>query len=132
EQSGHVIFLDAGQTTGDGLLTAVELLNVMLRTGRPLSELAAVVERVPQKLVNVAARQGAVLLERPAVRHALAAAQERLGNEGRIVVRPSGTEPVVRVMVEAVDADLLEKTLSDVVEALRREQERSDTNALDA
>ncbi|MGH9284012.1 MAG: phosphoglucosamine mutase, partial [Acidimicrobiales bacterium] len=106
EQSGHLIFRHLA-TTGDGILTGLQLLDLLARTGRPLSELAAAaMTRVPQVLrnVRVAARvdgsEAAVALA-PAVE----AEQARLGNAGRILVRPSGTEPVVRVMVEAPDQE---------------------------
>ncbi|MFS8570983.1 MAG: phosphoglucosamine mutase, partial [Thermaerobacter sp.] len=125
EQSGHVIFLDAGQTTGDGLLTAVEVVNAVLRAGRPLSELAAVVERLPQQSRSVPAPDPGRLLEAPAVQAAVDAARERLGRSGRIVVRASGTEPLARVMVEAEDAALLEQVLGDVVAALEQEARRA-------
>jgi phosphoglucosamine mutase len=100
EQSGHVIFLDRA-TTGDGLLTGLRLLAIMARTGRPLSELATVMRRLPQVLVNVrvADRQG--LAEAARVWQAVTAEEDRLGDRGRVLVRPSGTEPLVRVMVEA-------------------------------
>ncbi len=105
EQSGHVILAEH-TTTGDGLVTALALLDVMVRTGRPLSELARVMDLYPQTLINVrveepgAARDVATSEE---VGRAVAAAEERLGGEGRILLRPSGTEPVVRVMVEHSD-----------------------------
>jgi phosphoglucosamine mutase len=100
EQSGHVIFLDRA-TTGDGLLTGLRLLSIMARSGRPLSELATVMRRLPQVLVNVrvADRQG--LAEAAGVWRAVEAEEARLGDRGRVLVRPSGTEPLVRVMVEA-------------------------------
>jgi phosphoglucosamine mutase len=100
EQSGHVIFLDRA-TTGDGLLTGLRLLSIMARSGRPLSELATVMRRLPQVLVNVrvADRQG--LAEAAGVWRAVEAEEARLGERGRVLVRPSGTEPLVRVMVEA-------------------------------
>jgi phosphoglucosamine mutase len=100
EQSGHVIFLDRA-TTGDGLLTGLRLLSIMARSGRPLSELATVMRRLPQVLVNVrvADRQG--LAEAAGVWRAVEAEEARLGDRGRVLVRPSGTEPLVRVLVEA-------------------------------
>src|SRR4030095_4469290 len=109
EQSGHLIFLDRA-TTGDGLLTGLRLLSVIARTGQPLSELATVMRRLPQVLVNVRvadrhALEGAVAVRRGgggrAVRRAVADEEARLGERGRVLVRPSGTEALVRVMVEA-------------------------------
>ena len=100
EQSGHLIFLDRA-TTGDGLLTGLRLLAVMARTGRPLSELATVMRRLPQVLVNVRVADREALEGAAAVWRAVAAEEARLGDRGRVLVRPSGTEALVRVMVEA-------------------------------
>jgi phosphoglucosamine mutase len=100
EQSGHVIFLDRA-TTGDGLLTGLRLLAIMARTGRPLSELATVMRRLPQVLVNVRVADRRGLTEAAEVWRAVEVEEARLGDRGRVLVRPSGTEPLVRVMVEA-------------------------------
>jgi phosphoglucosamine mutase len=100
EQSGHIIFLDRA-TTGDGLLTALRLLAIMARTGRPLSDLAKVMRRLPQVLVNVRVADRDGLTSSAAVTSAVAAAEAALGDRGRVLVRASGTEPLVRVMVEA-------------------------------
>jgi phosphoglucosamine mutase len=100
EQSGHLIFLDRA-TTGDGLLTGLRLLTVVARTGRPLSELAAVMRRLPQVLVNVRVGNRHGLDDAAGVWRAVAEEEARLGERGRVLVRPSGTEPLVRVMVEA-------------------------------
>jgi phosphoglucosamine mutase len=101
EQSGHVIFPDLA-TTGDGLLTGVQVLDLVARTGRPLSELAAVMKRFPQVLRNVRIAAGASVAELDdRLAGDLSAARDSLGDEGRILVRRSGTEPLVRVMVEA-------------------------------
>lgn len=98
EQSGHVVFLDHA-TTGDGLLTALQLLGQVASSGRTLAELCAVVQRLPQVLVNVRTRREAA--SEIGVQRAVAAAAQRLGDHGRVLLRPSGTEPLVRVMVEA-------------------------------
>src|SRR5215207_5838278 len=100
EQSGHVVF-PALATTGDGLLTAVQVLDVVVRSGTPIGELAAgAMTRLPQVLRNVeVARRDPAILER--IAPAVAAVESRLGDKGRVLVRPSGTEPLVRVMVEA-------------------------------
>lgn len=100
EQSGHIVFADLA-TTGDGLLSGVQVLDVVARSGRPLAELAAeAMTRLPQVLRNVAvARRDPDLLDRLAA--TVGAEEERLGERGRVLVRPSGTEPLVRVMVEA-------------------------------
>ena len=100
EQSGHIVFLDDA-TTGDGLLTALQLLARMAGTGTPLAELASVVRRMPQVLLNVPVADRTRIAAAPAVLDAVAAAERELGDDGRVLLRPSGTEQVVRVMVEA-------------------------------
>lgn len=120
EQSGHVIQADLA-TTGDGLLTAISLLDVVARSGRPLGELAAdAMTSLPQVLVNVRLeRRDPDLVDRLA--DDVAAAESRLGDEGRVLVRPSGTEPLIRVMVEAPTEDRARteaETLADVVRRL--------------
>jgi phosphoglucosamine mutase len=119
EQSGHVIFLDHA-TTGDGLVTAVQVANVMLDTGRRLSELAAPIGRYPQVLKNVRITSRDGVLDHPAVRTAVADAERRLADRGRILVRLSGTEPVVRVMVEAEDAAQAEALASELIAVIAR------------
>jgi phosphoglucosamine mutase len=100
EQSGHLVF--AGQaSTGDGALTALHLLGRMALTGASLAELASCMVRLPQALVNVAVRDRAGVLDSPELVAAVRAAERELGADGRVLVRPSGTEPVIRVMVEA-------------------------------
>ena len=100
EQSGHIIFLDRA-TTGDGVLTALRLLAIMARTGRPLSELATVMRRLPQVLVNVRVAARERLRASEATWRTVGEEEGRLGQRGRVLVRASGTEPLVRVMVEA-------------------------------
>jgi phosphoglucosamine mutase len=100
EQSGHIIFLDRA-TSGDGLLTALRLLGIVARSGRPLSELALVMRRLPQVLVNVRVLARERLQGSEAVWRAVGEEEARLGERGRVLVRASGTEPLVRVMVEA-------------------------------
>ncbi len=100
EQSGHLIFLDHA-TTGDGTLAALRLLAVVVAEGRPLSELAACYEKVPQELVNVAVRQRQDLGSLPLVNRAIRDAERQLGEKGRVLVRFSGTEPKVRILVES-------------------------------
>jgi len=100
EQSGHLVFTDLA-TTGDGILTALQLLARMAATGRPLAELAAVVRRLPQVLLNVPVSDKARVAGSAAVRAAVAAAEAELDDRGRVLLRPSGTEQLVRVMVEA-------------------------------
>jgi phosphoglucosamine mutase len=117
ETSGHVICLDC-TTTGDGLITALQVLSVMRRTGRALSELAAGMEPFPQVLLNVKVREPVDPARDPAVRDAVSQAEAELGQRGRVVLRASGTEPVIRVMVEGEDRQqvtLLAGRLADTV-----------------
>ena len=119
EQSGHVILLDHG-TTGDGLLTGVHLLARVAATGNPLAELAAVVERLPQVLVNVPGVDKSRVATDTTVQAAVTAAERELGDTGRVLLRPSGTEPLVRVMVEAATvarADTVARDLAATVQA---------------
>jgi phosphoglucosamine mutase len=118
EQSGHVI-VSEHTTTGDGLVTALSLLDVMVRTGKPLSELKEVMEVYPQRLVNVRVADKAAVVESEAVKRAVRGAEEKLGSEGRILLRPSGTEPVVRVMVEHVDEDVCREACEEVAGSVR-------------
>ncbi len=104
EQSGHVVLLDHA-TTGDGVLTALQLLARVAATGRSLRALAAVMDRLPQVLVNVRGVDRSRFDGSAALAHAVAGAQAELGSTGRVLLRPSGTEPLVRVMVEAVTAE---------------------------
>ncbi|HMF04664.1 MAG TPA: phosphoglucosamine mutase [Acidimicrobiia bacterium] len=119
EQSGHVILADLA-TTGDGTLTGLTLLDVMARSGRPLSELAAVVEPLPQVLRSVKVGDRAGLEQDGAFRAELAAVEQQLGADGRVVVRPSGTEPVVRVMVEAPTSNAAETAATRLAAAVER------------
>jgi phosphoglucosamine mutase len=119
EQSGHIILLESA-TTGDGVLTAAHLLSRIAATGRPLAELAAVMQRLPQVLVNVPGVDRSRLAGSTAVADAVSAAERELGDSGRVLLRPSGTEPLVRVMVEAAsksDAERVARRLADVVAA---------------
>ncbi|KAA5777703.1 phosphoglucosamine mutase, partial [Pseudomonas aeruginosa] len=100
EQSGHIIFLDYN-TTGDGMLTALQLVNVMKQTKKPLSELAKEVEKYPQKLVNVRVEDKHRVMENEKVKEVIEEVEREMDGNGRILVRPSGTEPLVRIMAEA-------------------------------
>lgn len=122
EQSGHIIFSDHA-TTGDGLLTALQLLKVVHHKQRPLSELAAVLDRLPQVLINqsVANREG--WSENPKITEAIEKIKVKLGDHGRILVRPSGTEPKIRVMLEApLPIDKLEEYALSLAKIIEREQ----------
>jgi phosphoglucosamine mutase len=120
EQSGHVVMLDHA-TTGDGTLTALHLLARVAETGKPLSELAAVMQRLPQVLVNVAGVDKGQVVASEALATAVVAATAELGESGRVLLRPSGTEPLVRVMVEAPTAEqarAVAERLADVVRSV--------------
>ena len=110
EQSGHIIFLDEN-TTGDGLLSALHLLQVMVDTGKPLSELAKVMEVLPQALVNakVANHKKEKYMEYPEIAAAIGKLEEKFAGEGRVLIRPSGTEPLVRVMIEGKDQQVIQE-----------------------
>jgi phosphoglucosamine mutase len=116
EQSGHIV-LPSYATTGDGLLTGLMLMARVAATGRTLAELASVVTRLPQRLVNVRADRTTV--SHPDVVAAVAEATETLGADGRVLLRPSGTEPLVRVMVEAPTAELAESLAEQIAAAVR-------------
>ncbi len=118
EQSGHIIMSDYS-TTGDGLMAALQVLSVMVETSKPLSQIAHVFDRVPQKLVNVR-YDGSDPLEADAVKAAIAAAEKTLAKTGRLVIRKSGTEPLIRVMAEALDQDLMNEAVETVAEAVRK------------
>jgi phosphoglucosamine mutase len=118
EQSGHIILSDYA-TTGDGLVAALQLLAVVKRMDRPVSEICHCFEPLPQILKNVRYKQGQPLKEQPVV-NAIEAARQLLGEGGRLVIRPSGTEPVIRVMAEGDDRDLVLRAVDDVVEAVTK------------
>ncbi|MBW0105535.1 phosphoglucosamine mutase [Pseudonocardia sp. KRD291] len=121
EQSGHVV-IPGHARTGDGLLTALRIMSRMARTGKPLAELAGVVVPLPQVLVNVTVTDKTAVAESPAVADAVARAAAELGDTGRVLLRPSGTEQLVRVMVEAPTAETAEAvagTLAEVVAGVR-------------
>src|SRR4051794_2183510 len=118
EQSGHIIMSDYA-TTGDGLIAALQLLAVVKRLDRPVSEVCHCFEPLPQILKNVRYKSGQPLQQDNVVT-AIEAARERLGKQGRLVIRPSGTEPVIRVMGEGDDRDLVVRVVDDVVDALSK------------
>jgi phosphoglucosamine mutase len=118
EQSGHIIMSDY-TTTGDGLIAALQLLSVVKRSERAVSEVCHCFEPLPQILKNVRFKGGQPL-QQDTVVTAIESARERLGKGGRLVIRPSGTEPVIRVMAEGDDKDLVEKVVDDVVDAVSR------------
>ena len=118
EQSGHIIF-SKYETTGDGILTALKLMEVMLARGKSMSELAAPVVFYPQVLKNVRVKSKPEAQNDPDVQAAVKAVSEALGEDGRILVRESGTEPVIRVMVEAGSDEICEKYVDQVIEVIK-------------
>ncbi|WP_010652188.1 phosphoglucosamine mutase [Oceanobacillus massiliensis] len=119
EQSGHIIFLDY-ITTGDGMLSALQLVNVMKETGKPLSELAGEMKVFPQILKNVKVSDKNEALTNSVVLTEIEAVERELGDQGRVLVRPSGTEPLVRVMVEAPTEEECERYAERVAEVIER------------
>jgi phosphoglucosamine mutase len=113
EQSGHIVMTDY-VTTGDGLIAALQFLSAMVETGRRASELARVFPAFPQVLTNVRYRKGAAPLDEASVRAAISAAETRMGPRGRLVIRKSGTEPLVRIMGECDDPDLLRAIVGEI------------------
>ena len=118
EQSGHIIFRDLA-TTGDGVLTGLQLADVVARSGRPLGELAAdAMTRLPQVLKNVRVQSKGSLADAPALQQAVREVEAELGDHGRVLLRPSGTEPLIRVMVEAPTHDQAEAAADRLVAAV--------------
>lgn len=120
EQSGHIIFLDYN-TTGDGLLSALKLVDVLKDTGKTLSELAGEMKKYPQVLKNVRVIDKNKVMTNPRVTEAIEIVEEEMGEHGRVLVRPSGTEPLVRVMVEAPTEEECEKYVGKVVSVVDEE-----------
>ncbi len=119
EQSGHIVMTDYA-TTGDGLIAALQFLAAMVETGKPASQLARVFDPLPQMLENLRYSPGSDPLDRPGVKQAIAAAENRLGGRGRILIRKSGTEPLIRVMAECEDEALMAAEVARVREAIER------------
>jgi phosphoglucosamine mutase len=116
EQSGHMILSDYC-TTGDGLIAAIQVMAVVKRRGKPVSEVCHAFDPLPQILKNVRFK-GSAPLEKAIVTKAIQSARDKLGGDGRLVVRASGTEPVIRVMAEGGDRALIERVVDDVCEAV--------------
>jgi phosphoglucosamine mutase len=119
EQSGHLLFLDH-TTTGDGTLAALQLLAVMCRQQKPVSELASIFEPVPQTLLNVVVKQKRELGELPTVMKAIQDVEKKLGKDGRVLVRFSGTEPKARVLIEGLDASRNDQYAKEIADALSK------------
>jgi phosphoglucosamine mutase len=119
EQSGHVILLDQN-TTGDGLVTALELLRIMQTTGKPLSELRRGMKKYPQLLVNVKVRERIPLEQVPELMETVRTIETELGSKGRVLLRYSGTEPKVRLLVETRDEALLQPTADRILVPVKK------------
>ncbi|MDQ0232402.1 phosphoglucosamine mutase [Metabacillus malikii] len=120
EQSGHIIFLDYN-TTGDGLLTGLQLVNIMKITGKKLSELAGEMKKYPQLLINVKVTDKHHVTENENVKNIIETVEAEMAGNGRILVRPSGTEPLVRVMAEAPTEDKCREYVERIVEVVKQE-----------
>jgi phosphoglucosamine mutase len=120
EQSGHVIFLEEN-TTGDGLLSALHLLQVMVETGKPLSELAKIMTVMPQALVNakVPNHKKEKYMDYPEIAAAIEELESKFAGEGRVLIRPSGTEPKVRVMIEGKDQKVIDEEAKKLAELIQ-------------
>jgi phosphoglucosamine mutase len=118
ETSGHVLCLDR-TTTGDGIITALQVLSVMQRTGKPLSELVAGMAQLPQVLLNVRLRESADPARDETIRECVRAVEAELGARGRVVLRASGTEPVIRVMVEGEDSQQVRRLADKLADFVR-------------
>jgi phosphoglucosamine mutase len=119
EQSGHILFRDGDATTGDGLLTALRVLEIMVRTGKPLADLVSDLKVFPQTIRNVRVRTRTPFAEIPAVQAAIRAAEQELDGIGRVVVRYSGTEALARVMIEAESKEQMDRLAESIVGAIR-------------
>ena len=120
ESSGHVICGDM-TTTGDGIVSALQVLAALISSGKSLAELKSAMHKMPQKMVNVPVKAGTKLEDNDVVSKAVAAVEQRLAGRGRVLLRPSGTEPVVRVMVEGEDLDLVAKEADELAGVVLRE-----------
>ena len=120
EQSGHIVFFDY-LTTGDGLLSGIQLLNVMKKTGKKLSELAAELTVYPQKLVNVSVTDKHHVMENEAIKQVIEEVEAEMGDEGRVLVRPSGTESLLRVMAEAATQEEVDQYVERIADVVREE-----------
>jgi phosphoglucosamine mutase len=120
EQSGHIVMPALG-TTGDGIVTGLRLMSRIAQTRAPLATLASTMQTLPQVLINVEVDDKATVADAPSVRNAVAEAEAQLGDSGRILLRPSGTEQMVRVMVEAADEDTARQLAIRVAESVSEE-----------
>jgi phosphoglucosamine mutase len=129
EQSGHILFRDGEATTGDGLLTALRVLEIMVRTGKPLADLVADLKVFPQTIRNVRVREKVPFAQIPAVQAAITAAERELDGNGRVVVRYSGTEALARVMIEAESREQIDRLAESIVGSIQSALGASETGA---
>jgi phosphoglucosamine mutase len=118
EQSGHIIFSDHN-LTGDAIISGLQVLSIMKETGKPLSELVSVMQKAPQTLINLAVREKKPFEAMPSVQEAISEAEKNLGDNGRLLVRYSGTEPIARVLVESMDGDLAASEAARIADSIR-------------
>jgi len=121
EQSGHILFRDGDATTGDGLLTALRLMEIMARTGRSLADLVGDLKVFPQTIQNVRVREKVPFSQVPEVKRVIESAEKELDGNGRVVVRYSGTEALARVMIEAESEEAMRRHADAIAGAIRAE-----------
>ena len=119
EQSGHILFRDGDATTGDGLLTALRVLEIMVRSGKSLAELVSDLKVFPQTIRNVRVREKLPFAQIPAVQAAITSAERELDGNGRVVVRYSGTEALARVMIEAESKEQMDRIAASIAAAIQ-------------
>jgi phosphoglucosamine mutase len=120
EQSGHIIFLDGDATTGDGLLTALRLMDIVVRSGKPLADLVSDLKVFPQKIQNVRVKEKVPFANVPAIQSAITTAERELDGSGRVVVRYSGTEALARVMVEAESESQMQSACAAIAAEIQK------------
>ena len=120
EQSGHIIFSQYS-TTGDGLLTSLQLMKVLQEEEKPLSDLASVMEKYPQIILNCEVKEKERFFENVCIKKIIKEIEEELDGKGRIFVRPSGTEPLIRILLEGENKNKLEKISQDLREVIKKE-----------
>jgi phosphoglucosamine mutase len=120
EQSGHIIFRDGDSTTGDGLLTALRLMDIVVRSGQPLAEQIADLKVFPQKIQNIRVREKIPFAQIPAIQSAIESAERDLNGNGRVVVRYSGTEALARVMVEAESEEKMQSLTASITAEIKK------------
>jgi phosphoglucosamine mutase len=118
EQSGHVIFRDF-TTTGDGIITALQVLRIMHKSGQPLSKLKTCLKKYPQAQRNLVVKEKRPLAELPVVMRLVSDAEKELSGKGRVLLRYSGTEPQIRLLIEGRDSDLIDKQADRIADAIQ-------------